>query len=167
MSTVPPAKLPKATKRRRKQPKCGPSRGRKAATGCSRRSSRAEPRHARRKQQKPGIAAGLFFISPPSVDRVADEGARAARRVDTHDFRLDRSDATHAAVAGKRSETLLERIEAAVLATALVLGAVTGWERAGVGRRHGLGAGDNGEAESGQDGKAHGGSPLVSGGPPA
>ena len=57
---------PKATTRRRRRPKCGPSRARAAATGCSRRSSRPKPRDTET-SRSPAAMPGFVLVMPGLV----------------------------------------------------------------------------------------------------
>src|SRR5687768_3931798 len=96
MSIVPPARLPKATKRRRKRPRCGPSRGREAATGCSRRSSRAD-RAAQGGDSKSPAAMPGFSFGARSALLVADL-VRAVRGVHADEVALVRRDEADTAI---------------------------------------------------------------------
>src|SRR5688572_4604132 len=128
MSIVPPAKLPKATRRRRKRPKFGPSRGRKAATGCSRRSSRADRAAQGGDSKSPAGMPGFSFGARSALVLVADL-VRAVRGVHADEVALVRREEADTAISGDRRKTLAVRIEAAILRAAFVVRAVAGGER--------------------------------------
>src|SRR6185295_4668422 len=102
-------------------------------------------------RRKPGLRQAFGSISGRSVvsvDRVAHDAIRAARRVNGRGCRLPRRDDAHAGFAAERSAALVEAVEAAVLRAATELQTVA---RTGVGRRDRGSDSDNGEPEGSRE----------------
>src|SRR6476619_3254255 len=127
MSIGQPARPPMAPMRRRRRPRCGPSRAWPAAAGCFPRSSRPSKFcTTRNRHTGPAAMPGPLCDARGTRSALVADPIRAVWSAHADDVALVRRKLAEAAVAREGDEALVERVEAAVLRATLVLRTVAG-----------------------------------------